>query len=151
MSLLPHESNSHNREECRSDYYRRVDELDLRNGRTLPLYLDPHAFESAVSGLVSAYDSLTKLLRNLKNTDMDGSGLGDSAVASACADFHRAWVAETELTAQAFGIIVELLPRAERKYQEADHDGGTSVDSGTSEVLPLAPPVTEPSARPPSG
>ncbi|MGW4720320.1 hypothetical protein [Nocardia sp. NPDC004260] len=132
-----------------------MDELDLGNGRTLPLYLDPESFDSAVSGVVSTYDSLTKLLNSLKNTGMDGSGLGDSAVASACVDFRRAWVTETELTAQAVGIIVELLPRAKRQYQEADHDGRASVEGGTGQVPPLAPPpvppVTEPSGRPPGG
>jgi hypothetical protein len=101
--------------------------------------------------VVSTYDSLTKLLNSLKNTGMDDSGLGDSAVASACADFRHAWVTETELTAKAVGIIVELLPQAKRKYQEADHDGGTRIGGGTGQVPSPVPLVTEPSSRPPSG
>ena len=124
-------------------------ELDLGNGRSLSLYLDPDSFDSAVSGVVSTYDSLTTLLNSLKSTGMDGSGLGGGAVASACADFHSAWVTETELTAKAVGIIVELLRRGERMYQEADRDGGTIIGgAGSTEMPSLVPPDTEPSARP---
>ena len=108
-------------------------QLDLGSGKSLPLYLDPDSFDSAVYGVVLTYDSLTSLLNSLKNAGTDGSGLGDSAVASACADFNRAWVAETELTAKAVGTIVELLPRVKRRYQDVDQDGGTSVDRGYSD------------------
>ncbi|MGW5520144.1 hypothetical protein [Nocardia africana] len=135
---------------CPSTYHRRVGDLDLGNGRSLPLYLAPDSFDSAVFGVVSTYDSLTRLLNNLKNTGIDGSGLGDSSVAAACADFRSAWVTETELTAKAVGIIVDLLPRVKRQYQEADHDAGTSI-GGTDMTPSLVPSVTEPSGRPPSG
>ncbi|PPJ32197.1 hypothetical protein C5F51_05115 [Nocardia nova] len=134
----------------RNTYYRPVGDLDLGNGRSLPLYLAPDSFDSAVLGVVLTYDSLTRLLNNLENTVIDGSGLGDSAVAAACADFRSAWETETEITAKAVGIIVDLLPRVKRKYQDADQDAGMGI-GGTDPTPSLVPSVTQPSGRPPSG
>ncbi|MGW0178305.1 hypothetical protein [Nocardia sp. NPDC003345] len=128
-----------------------MDELDLGNGSSLPLYLDPDSFDSAVSGVVSAYDSLTKLLSSSRNTTTDDSDLGDSAVASACENFRRAWLTETELTAQAVGIIVQLLPRTKNNYQETDNSGGTGIGELEPQVPSPVPPVTEPSRDEPGG
>ena len=125
-------------------------DFDLGNGGSLPLYLDPNSFDPAVAGVVFTYDDLTSLLNSLKIAGMTDSGLGDSAVTSACTKFHRAWVAETELTAKAVGMIVELLPRVKRAYQGADHDSGLSIDSSTAEVPSQVPPAAEPSVRSPS-
>ncbi|NKY88489.1 hypothetical protein [Nocardia veterana] len=129
-------------------------ELDLGNGSSLPLYLDPDTFDSAVAGVVWTYDSLTRLLGSLKNTGIDNPGLGDGAVASACAEFRGAWVTETELTAKAVGIIVDLLPRVERDYQDTDRDGGGSIGAAgdsNGAVPSVVPPVTDSSGRPPRG
>lgn len=127
------------------NYDLRVGDFDLGNGRSLPLFLDPDSFDPAVAGVVMTYDDLNSLSSNMKNTGIDYSDLGDSTVVSACTDFHRAWVAETELTAKAVGIIVELLPRVKRAYQEVDQDSGGSIDSSIAEMPAQVPPIAGPS------
>ncbi|MEU4343227.1 hypothetical protein AB0H00_18445 [Nocardia sp. NPDC023852] len=125
------------------------------------LWLDPNQLLSPIAMVDMVNDKLATINNLLAKSTADAvldmvplmiySGIfGDTAIESAWAEFHQAWVRETGVTSSAMAELRKLLPDAAEKYEGADLDGGREVSgvdidttgSGVFRVNP--PPITSP-------